>query len=96
MSKSLSRNYLYYLRNFDIVLYQSLRGLILDETDNDSIILVLSEMKLFLTDLTKHYRNKNQSEVEYEVKITTETNVIYRYKLFFTNIFSEFSRQNIR
>jgi len=96
MSKSLPRNYLYYLRNFDTVLYQSLRGLILDETDNVSIILILSEMLLFLTDLTKYYINKNQYEVEYEVKITTETNVIYRYKLFFTNIFSEFSRQTIR
>jgi len=81
MTISQPRIFLYSLRNFDKILYLSFRGLILDENDNDDLILVLSEMKLFLIELINYCASKNLKgnlEVEYDVKILTETNVIYK------------------
>jgi len=73
------RIWLYRLQNFDKNLFLYMKGLILDEPDNDSLILMLGEMKLFLQELINYYNNNYEGkDVIYNVKISSETNVIYK------------------
>ncbi len=66
-----------YLRNIDESLYRYLRNLI-DEQDKENLVLLLIEFKLFLGELIIYYsqNTEDHSEVMFEMKLYTETNVI--------------------
>lgn len=57
-----------------------MKGLILDVNDEDDLILILCEMTLFLNELISHFKENDRGnpEIEYEVKLLTDTNVIHR------------------